>query len=232
MAKATKPVLQPGFPNMPDMAELPDAVRSKWSWFIGIGILLLLLGGLALGNLVVATVASVLFIGMLMLLGGIIEIVHSFGVQNWKSFLFWLLSGLLYAAAGIVAFMNPILASTVLTFLLAAALLAIGIIRIWTGYQSRHSTGWSWIVASGVVTALLGIVIALGWPINSLWVLGAFLAIDLIFQGWSFIAFGWGLKHFDTPPTVAAAAPRVAAAAPKAPARRAKPAGTRAAKAR
>ncbi|PYE87396.1 uncharacterized membrane protein HdeD (DUF308 family) [Phyllobacterium leguminum] len=192
--------------NIPDMANVQQMLHSKWSWFVGIGILLLLLGGLALGNMIAATVASVYFIGLLMLLGGIIEIVHAFGVQGWKSFLFWLLSGLLYAAAGIVAFLNPLLASAVFTFLLAAALLAVGIIRIWTGFETRHTTtGWGWIVATGVLTALAGLIIALGWPINSLWVLGAFLAIDLIFQGWSFIAFGLGLKGYGTPAPIAAA---------------------------
>ena len=48
--------------------------------------------------------------------------------------------------------------------------------------------------AAGVITALAGLVIAMGWPVNSLWVLGIFLAIDMVFQGWTFIAFGLALK--------------------------------------
>ncbi len=230
MAKTPGTIMPANIPNAADVSEI---LRSKWAWFVGIGILLLLLGGIALGNLVLATVASVLFIGMLMLLGGIIEIVHAFGVTGWKSHLFWALSGLLYAAAGIVAFMNPILASTVLTFLLAAALLATGLVRIWSGYEARHNTtGWGWIVATGVLTALVGIVIALGWPVNSLWVLGAFLAIDLIFQGWSFIAFGLGLKGFGNPAPLAAAvsapAPAVRKTSRAKPAARAKTTTSRA----
>ena len=50
-------------------------------------------------------------------------------------------------------------------------------------------------VAGGVITLLAGIVIAIGWPVNSLWILGMFLAIDLIFQGWSFVAFGLALRR-------------------------------------
>ncbi|RCS24815.1 HdeD family acid-resistance protein [Phyllobacterium salinisoli] len=184
-------------PIQTSQINIPAELRSKWGWFAGIGILLLILGGIALGNLVIATVASVYFIGMLMLIGGIIEIVHAFGVKDWKSFLFWALSGLLYAAAGIVAFINPILASAVLTFLLAAALIATGLLRAWSGVQSKPATGWGWLVAAGVLTALAGIVIALGWPVNSLWILGAFLAIDLIFQGWAFIAFGLGIRQWN-----------------------------------
>ncbi|TIW77669.1 MAG: HdeD family acid-resistance protein, partial [Mesorhizobium sp.] len=52
-----------------------------------------------------------------------------------------------------------------------------------------------WIVAAGVISVLAGLIIAMGWPVNSLWVLGLFLAIDLIFQGWTFIAVGLALKR-------------------------------------
>ena len=169
-------------------------VRAKWGWFVALGVGLLIVGVIALGNLLVATVASVYFVGMLMLVAGAFEIVHSFGVKSWGGFFWWLFSGLLYAVAGIVAFSNPLLASAVLTLLLAAALIASGLLRIWVGFQHRPAAGWGWIVAAGVVTVLAGLIIAIGWPVNSLWVLGIFLAVDLIFQGWTFIALGLALR--------------------------------------
>ncbi len=85
---------------------LPTEVSSKWGWFVALGVALLILGGIAFGNLVLATVVSVYYVGIMMLVAGIIEIIHAFGVKT-GSFFFWLLSGLLYAAAGIVAFFNP-----------------------------------------------------------------------------------------------------------------------------
>ena len=90
--------------------------------------------------------------------------------------------------------MNPILASSVLTLLLAAALLVAGVIRIWVGLRGRPKPNWGWIVAAGVVTALAGLIIALGWPVNSLFILGIFLAFDLIFQGATLTVFGLALK--------------------------------------
>ncbi|RVD63200.1 HdeD family acid-resistance protein, partial [Mesorhizobium sp. M4A.F.Ca.ET.029.04.2.1] len=110
-------------------------------------------------------------------------------------FLYWLASGLLYAVAGFFAFDNPALASAVLTLLLAASLVASGVLRAWVGFHHRPEKGWGWLVAAGVISALAGLVIAMGWPVNSLWVLGLFLAIDLVFQGWSFIAIGLALKR-------------------------------------
>jgi uncharacterized membrane protein HdeD (DUF308 family) len=181
--------------EMPEV--LKDAIgdaRSKWGWFVALGVLLLIFGGIAFGNLFIATVASVYVVGSLMLMAGVIEIAHAFGVKSWGNFFWWLGSGLLYAIAGFLAFYNPLLASAVLTFLLAVSLVASGILRLWLGFKSKPAAGWGWLVAAGVVTALAGLIIALGWPVNSLWVLGMFLAIDLIFQGWTFIAFGLALR--------------------------------------
>jgi uncharacterized membrane protein HdeD (DUF308 family) len=170
------------------------STRDKWGWFVALGVLLLIFGGIAFGYLFIATVASVYMIGWLMLFAGVVEIIHAFGVKTWGRVFYWLLSGLLYAIAGFFAFYNPLLASTVLTFLLAVALVASGLLRLWVGYQHWSENGSGWIVTAGVVTALAGLVIAMHWPVNSLWVLGLFLAIDLVFQGWSFIAFGLALK--------------------------------------
>lgn len=171
-----------------------DQARAKWGWFVALGVVLLVFGGVAFGNLFIATVASVYLVGWMMLMAGVVEIIHAFGVKSWSRFFYWLLSGLVYAVAGFFAFYNPLLASAVLTFLLAAALVASGVLRIWAGFGQRGTAGWGWMVAAGVVTLLVGILIALRWPVNSLWVLGLFLAIDLVFQGWTFIAFGLALK--------------------------------------
>ena len=177
-----------------DNPVLPTELTSKWGWFVALGVALLILGGIAFGNLVLATVVSVYYVGLTMLIAGVIEIIHALGVKTWGRFLLWLLSGLLYAAAGVVTFINPVLAAGVLTFLLAAALLGSGLFRIWMGFKSKPASGWGWIVAGGVITALLGLIIAIQWPVNSLFILGLFLAIDLIFQGWTYIAFGLGIK--------------------------------------
>jgi uncharacterized membrane protein HdeD (DUF308 family) len=169
-------------------------MRSKWGWFVALGVLVLVLGIIAAGNLLVAPVASVFFVGSLMIVAGVIEIVHAFGVKTWGTFFWWLLSGILYVIAGILAFTNPLLTTAVLTLLLAVSLIASGLLRIWIGFTSKGLEGWGWVVAAGVITVLAGLVIAIGWPVNSLVILGIFLAVDLIFQGITYIAFGFGLR--------------------------------------
>jgi uncharacterized membrane protein HdeD (DUF308 family) len=140
-------------------------------------------------------VVSVYYVGMLMLVGGIIYLVHAFQVRGWDQLLFWALSGVLYVLAGVFAFMNPILASAALTLFLSIALLIAGIFRVWIGWRMRPLKGWGWVVGSGVITALAGIVIVLGWPVNSLWILGLFLACDLLIQGWSMLAFAFAIRR-------------------------------------
>lgn len=177
------------------LKERVGELRAKWGWFVGLGILMLIVSVIALYNLLVATIASVYLVGIMMLFAGGFEIAHAFGVKSWGGFFLWLLGGLLYAIAGIVAFTNPLLASAVLTLLLAASLVASGVVRAWIGFKHWSHNGSGWIIAAAIITALCGLVIAIGWPVNSLWVLGMFLAIDMMFQGWTAIALGLALKN-------------------------------------
>lgn len=169
--------------------------RRRSFWFVLLGVIVLIAGVIAAANLLFATLISVLYVGALMLVGGVVEIIHAFGVRTWGGFFLWLLTGILYAIAGILTFYNPLLASAVLTLLIAASLVAAGVVRIGAGISQRRSSGWGWMVAAGVVTLIVGILIMLRWPVNSLWVLGIFLAIDLMFQGWSYIGYGLGLRR-------------------------------------
>ncbi|MCJ9752316.1 HdeD family acid-resistance protein [Neorhizobium sp. BETTINA12A] len=169
-------------------------VRDKWGWFLALGILLLILGFLALANLLVATVASVFYIGMMMLTGGIAYLVHAFQVKSWDHILFWAASGILYTIAGLLAFWNPALTAAIVTFFIAMALIVAGIFRLWIGLKMRPMRSSGWFIFGGVITGLAGLVIAFGWPVNTLWILGLFLAIDLTIQGWALIALALAVK--------------------------------------
>lgn len=173
--------------------KMPD-IHAKWGWFVALGAALLFFGVIAFANLMVATAASVFYVGLLMLMGGVIHLIHAFQVKGWENILFWTLSGVLYLLAGIIAFQNPNLTAAVLTLMMAIALVITGISRMWLGFKLRPLKSWGWIVLAGAVTTLAGFIIALGWPVNSIWVLGLFLSIDLMMQGWALIALGLAMK--------------------------------------
>ena len=170
-------------------------LRGRWGWFVALGIALIVLGVVALPNTAVATVASVWTIAALMLAGAVFQIMHAFSVKTWPGFFWWLLAGVIYAVAGMAALSNPLLASSFLTLLLAGFLLAGGVLRIFAGMKAKADRNWGWNVFSGAITLLAGAVIALGWPVSSLWVLGTFLAVDLLMQGFATVAFGMALKR-------------------------------------
>jgi uncharacterized membrane protein HdeD (DUF308 family) len=175
------------------LADPAEALRAHRGWFIALGVLLLVLGIIASLNLILATVASIYVLGVLMIMGGVAQLAHAARVRSWGQAALGFASGVLYAVAGLLAFLNPILASSVLTLMIAAALLVSGVLRIIVAIRERPRRGWGWVLAAGILSALAGLVLVLGWPINSLWVLGLILAVDLIFQGWAWLAFGLGL---------------------------------------
>ncbi|MCE5233885.1 MAG: HdeD family acid-resistance protein [Mizugakiibacter sp.] len=162
---------------------------------MALGVVLLVLAVVAGMNLYAATVASVYMVGILMLVGALAQIAHAFQVRHWGGVVAWLLAGLLYGAAGIFAFANPLLAAATLTLLLAFALIASGIMRAWWSTSLRPLRGWGWIAASGVISAVVGVVFIAGWPQNTLWLLGMILVLDLAFQGATAIAFGLALRR-------------------------------------
>lgn len=177
-----------------DEAEHAIEEHSGWGWFIILGALLIALGLFAFVYVGLATVASILMVGMMMVIGGIAHILLAFRGEDWKRFLLLILGGILYLLAGAFVLVNPLLASSILTLIIAFSLLAAGGARVWFGFWARSEEGRGWIVATGVITFLLGLAIAAGWPVNSLWLIGMFLAVDLFLQGWSYVGFGLALR--------------------------------------
>ena len=177
------------------LADGLKTLRGKWGWIVTLGAVFLVAGVVALGSVVAATETAVLVVGIMMLLGGVAEIIAAFGVKSWGKFLFWLLLGMLYVAAGVIAIMNPLLAAVYLTLMLGAALAVGGILRIFLAFQMKGAGGpWVWVALSGVITFALGCMIIAQWPASSLFVLGVFLGIDLIFIGAGWITMGLALK--------------------------------------
>ncbi len=187
------PANGPGMPNT-KISESLDALRARWGWFVAIGIILVLLGGAALVHVLTATLVSVIFIGTMMLLGAVGLLIQAWRVKNWSGFLIWSVSGLLYGAAGIVAIVNPVAGAVMLTLLLGATLIGAGAFRLWVWFQHRSQPGTLWVALSGLLTLAVGILIAIGWPDNSLTILGLLLGIDLLFQGWALLFTGLALR--------------------------------------
>ena len=171
------------------------ALRGKWSWIVALGVVYVIAGFVALGSVMLATVVSVTLIGFMMLLAGAFEIVSAFQMQSWGRFFLWVVLGALYTFSGLFALIDPLLVAGVLTLILGAALVATGITRIFLAFQMQGGAPWIWVAISGIITALLGAVILIHWPVSGLYVLGMFLGIDLMFAGFSWMRLGLALRR-------------------------------------
>jgi uncharacterized membrane protein HdeD (DUF308 family) len=170
-------------------------LRAKWGWIVALGVVYLVVGFIALGSVVTATVASVFVVGVMMIIAGIAEVFSAFQIKSWGRFLLWVLLGALYIVAGFVTFENPLLAAAVLTLILGASLVASGVVRIILAFSMKRETPWVLVLLSAVITLLLGLLILAHWPVSSLYILGLFLGIDLIMAGVGWIGLGLGMRR-------------------------------------
>lgn len=171
------------------------ALHAKWGWIVTLGVVYLIAGFVALGSVVMATVASVIVVGAMMIVAGAAEMIGAFQMKSWGKFLVWALLGVLYVIAGFLTFENPLFAAVLLTLFLGASLIASGAVRLFLAFNMKRESPWVWVAMSGAITLLLGLLIVARWPVNSVYILGLFLGLDLIMAGAGWISLGFGLKR-------------------------------------
>ena len=170
----------------------------KWGLFVGIGLLLIVLGFVACIEAVSVTLASTIFIGALLIFAGVMQGAHAFAVRDWGGFLFSLLGGVLYVIAGALLIEEPVSGSLAITIFASACFVVVGIARIIMALQHRALAGWGLILGSGVISLVVGLCLYLSLPWSGLWLLGTFIAVDLIASGVSWVQFGLALRASNT----------------------------------
>jgi uncharacterized membrane protein HdeD (DUF308 family) len=179
----------------PGLGSALAILRPKWGWFIALGVGLILCGLVALYTIVIATVVSVIWVGCMMIVAGAIHVVHGFQTKAWGRSILWTVLGAIYVFGGFFAIVNPLLASLVLTLVLAWALIVAGIMRIVLGFHFRGGSHAGWIMFSGLLTFLFGLIILVHWPFSSLYALGIILGVDLLQSGVGWLNLGMVLKR-------------------------------------
>jgi uncharacterized membrane protein HdeD (DUF308 family) len=161
-------------------------LKRSWGWFLTLGIVLIVLGTIALGSALYMTIASVFFIGWLLIIGGVMEAVHAFWRKRWAGFFLDLLTGVLYVVVGWMMVTNPKESALLLTLIIAMFLVFEGVFRIVAALTARYPH-WGWVMFNGVISLLLGIMIWRQWPYSGLWVIGLFVGIEMLLNGWSLV---------------------------------------------
>jgi len=159
--------------------------RKRLMWF---GILSLLFGIVGTFMSVAMTMTSIILLGFLVVFTGFVFIFESFSAPNWKGKLFDIILALIYIGSGMVMIINPAGSAVWFTLFIAVFLIVIGVMRIVTGLKVKDEINeWGWLVFGGVLSIILGLLIYAQWPMSGLWVIGLFISIELIIQGFNAI---------------------------------------------
>ena len=169
-------------------------ISKRWGRFVALGIAMVVLGVIALLDVVAVTIASTVIIGACLLVGGAFQIVHAFMTREWRGFIFSLLSGVLSFIGGLLIMGEPVQGAVVLTLLLAATIIVGGIVRILLAVRHRAIRAWGPVLFSGLVSLALGVLLYASLPWSGLWVLGILIAAELLVQGAGWVYFGMALR--------------------------------------
>src|SRR5262245_38799233 len=164
------------------------SVREHWKLFLAEGIILVLLGFLAIVVPPIASLAVAIFLGWLFLLSGIVGLITTFMMRNLPGFWWSLLSAALAIAAGVVLLGWPVSGVLSLTLVLIVFFVIEGIASIMYALEHRNSGRWAWMLASGIIDLLLAALILAGLPGSAAWALGLLVGINMVFGGTSMIA--------------------------------------------
>jgi uncharacterized membrane protein HdeD (DUF308 family) len=169
-------------------------LRNQWWCFLLLGIALVILGSFCIIDPFVPTLASVILLGFVLMAAGIVQIVSSFWAGKWSGMLIHMLIGVLYVVVGyMVVDAPPVVNMVVITKFIAIFLVVSGAFRIVSALVVRFQD-WGWALVNGVITLLLGVIINRQLPEAALWVIGLFLGIELLFNGWSWVMLSLGLR--------------------------------------
>ncbi len=169
-------------------------LRQNWGWFLFLGIVLVLLGCVAIGSAVAVTVFSVFLFGLILIGAGVVKFVQGVWAREWSGVFVSVLLAVLYVVVGGLCIARPAVSAVSLTFLIAAFCLVAGLFRMLASAIARFNH-WGWVFFNGFVTFILGFLILSDWPVSGLWVIGLFIGIDLILSGWSWIILSLGARQ-------------------------------------
>ena len=188
------------WPRGPIAAGL-DELHQAWGWVLTLGIALIVIGAFCISAASIATLATVLTFGWLLIFGAVISLIHAFQTRTASSFFLHLMSVLLRGVTGFLLIRYPLAGAMSLTLILASFFIVGGLFRA-IGSAELRFPRWGWGALSGIISVALGIVLLLQLPAFGLWFLGLAIGIDLVFDGVGVTAMGLALHRVPSSRTL------------------------------
>ena len=173
---------------------LLDGIRENASLAVTAGIVLVIMGLLALGSPLVAGLSITIMVGILLTIGGISECALAFKAGAFGRALSMFIVGLLMTLAGLYMLTQPAAGLISLTMILVIYLVLTGIFELVIALQVKPASGWGLLMFNAVVTLLLGIMLWRQFPLSGVWAIGILFGIKMVFSGWALIFIGRSVK--------------------------------------
>jgi len=157
--------------------------KESVKWSIGLSVLMILAGVLAIVIPQAAGLAVSLLVGWLLLLSGVAHLVFAWYGRGAGGILWELLLGILYLLIGGYVLTRPVAGLASLTLALAIYLFFEGVLEFVLSFQLRPLPGWGWLLFDGIITLILAGMIWRTWPLSSEWVIGTLVGISMLFSG-------------------------------------------------
>jgi uncharacterized membrane protein HdeD (DUF308 family) len=165
--------------------ELRDSIHAYWVLFLIHGVLMTVLGVLAIIWPQISTVAVDLYVGWMFLFSGAVGLIFMFMAPTIPAFVWVLLTSALSLFVGVLLLWHPVEGAVSLTLVLIAFFIAEGVFQIAAAVANREALpgSWGWMLMSGIADLLLAAIIISGWPGTASWALGLIVGVNLITSG-------------------------------------------------
>ena len=171
-----------------------DSTKHYSAPIVALGVFLIILGVLAVSAAFIATLATVVVFGALLVAGSAVQFMNASFGKGRSNFILQLATGLLYFITGLLMIISPVSAALGLTLVLIALFFVAGLLRVITAVRERFS-GWGWMFFLGVLDLFMGGLLWYGWPWSGLWFIGVLVGIEMIFGGVFWLTLGSAVRR-------------------------------------
>ncbi|MGA2429413.1 MAG: DUF308 domain-containing protein [Candidatus Acidiferrum sp.] len=170
-------------------------IKKASGWFIGMAVVFILLGMMAIIEPGVAGLAVTILVGWLLIFGGVAHLIAAFSGGGAGRVLWQILIGVVYIVGGVYFLMHPLLGLGTLTLFLALIILTEAVFEIIAYFRIRGESGSGWFLVNALITLLLGGLIWFHWPSSSVWAIGILVGVNLLMTGFSRLMFGLAARN-------------------------------------
>lgn len=164
-------------------SDLAAQARRNSGWGVVLGIIMVVLGAVAIARPLYATVASTIVFGWLFISAGVLQLLYAMRSPNLRGFAWKMLLAMLLLGTGLYTISNPTISAQALTLILGITIFAQGAIEVILAFIIRPATRWVGLLIAGLAGIIIGILIWSRFPYSADWLIGLLVGLHFLFTG-------------------------------------------------